>query len=62
MKSINSRELQQALKQAGYERIRCNGSHATYSNSYNSITIPITKLNHKIATKIIVKCGLKNLI
>ena len=64
MKSVNSRELQSALRKAGYEKIRCSGSsHAIFSNGEKSISVPITSsLNHKIATKIIVTCGLKNLI
>ena len=63
MKDINSRELQYALKKAGYEKIRCNGgSHAIFSNGKDSVSVPLVKLNNKIATKIVQKCGLKEYI
>lgn len=63
MKSVNSRELQSALRKAGYEKIRCSGSsHAIFSNGEHKISVPIVNVNYCIAVKIIQKCKLKGII
>lgn len=57
MKQLNKRELCAALKKAGFELVR-NNKHEIWSNGDVSISVPVHKINFKLATKIINQCNL----
>lgn len=58
MKQLNHRELIILLKNKGYYFVRNNG-HEIWSNGTHKIAVPVKKLNYKLATKILIQCGIK---
>lgn len=55
MKQLNKRELCEILKDNGYQLLR-NNKHEIWSNGINQVSIPVHKINYKLATKIINQC------
>lgn len=53
MRQVSVREMQQILKDNGYRLVRTKGSHGTYSNGENIVTIPLVTLKAVVANRLI---------
>ena len=53
MRQISVREMQNILKENGYEYVRQKGSHQVWKNEENTISIPVVQLKSVIANRIL---------
>lgn len=53
MTQFKVKEFKRILRDNGYEEVRCCGSHQTWSNGVNKITLPTVKLSPVIAARLI---------
>lgn len=55
MRQFKVKEVRDFLKRGGYSRVRCKGSHETWTNGLRSVTIPISKsvINPALALRLL---------
>ena len=61
MKQFSKREIVRLMKNNGYYKVRQNGSHSTWSDGKNTITLPsLYNIHSVVIMRLIKENGLKS--
>lgn len=59
MTQYDVKEMQTKLKNNGYQKVRCNGSHQIWSDGKHTVSLPVVKLSPVIARRLVKEFDLR---